>query len=102
MTIRHLVLFRLNDGVSAHDPRVREAVAASAELRESVPGGESWRIGSDVSGRDVAADFAGVGDFTSREVLAQYLADPRHQEAARLWSRVGTVVIADLDWPSRP
>ena len=99
MSIRHIVLFRLNAGVLPGDPRVREAIAASSALSNSVAGGQDWHIGPDLSGRDVAVDFAGVGDFASRDALAQFLADPQHRAAAWQWAQVGTITIADIDWP---
>jgi Stress responsive A/B Barrel Domain len=99
MTIRHLVLFRLHEDVTPDDPRVHEAVAGSAALRTSVPGGQRWRIGPDLSGRDVAAHFAGAGDFASMAALAGFLTHPLHQAAARRWATIATWTIADIEWP---
>lgn len=99
MTIRHLVLFRLHGDVRADDARVAEAVAASAALRGTVPGGEDWRIGADLSGREVSADFAGAGDFASTEALGAFLTDRRHVEAAARWAQIATWTVADLAWP---
>jgi hypothetical protein len=99
MTIRHMVLFRLNPDVPVDDPRVAEAVAGSAALRGSVPGGEDWRIGPDLSGRDVAAHFGGVGDFASQEVLSAFLAHPDHVAAAGRWSPIATWTICDVELP---
>jgi Stress responsive A/B Barrel Domain len=98
VTIRHLVLFRLHEGVATDDPRVPEAVAGSAGLRETVPGGEDWRIGPDLSGRDVAADYAGAGDFASMATLAEFLAHPLHQAAAQRWAPIATWTVADIEW----
>ena len=101
MTIRHVVLFRLNDGVSPDHPDVQAAAAASTALSATVPGGADWRLGRDLSGRQVAAHFGGVGDFESAESLAAFLTHPEHLVAASLWARVATWSVCDLDWPER-
>jgi hypothetical protein len=101
VTIRHIVLFRLHGGVSHDDPRVTEAVAGSAGLRTTVPGGEDWRIGADTSDREVSADFGGVGDFESPAVLRAFLTHPDHVAAADRWTRIAGWTVCDLEIPSR-
>lgn len=98
--IRHIVLFRLHDGVARDDPRVAEAVAGSAALRDTVPGGGDWRIGADTSGRDVAADYGGVGDFEGVEALQAFLAHPQHQAAAARWAQLATWTVCDITIPA--
>lgn len=95
--IRHMVLFTLNDDISTDDDRVRAAVAGSAALRAEVPGGSDWVIDADLSGRDIAADFAGVGDFASTHSLADFLAHPQHRAAGQRWAEIASWVIADIE-----
>lgn len=99
MSIRHVVLFHLKAGIPPDDPRVQAAVTASASLAATVPGGGSWRIGPDTSGRDVAAPFGGIGDFESREGLAAFLAHPDHGDVGMLWAPLATITVCDLEWP---
>lgn len=94
--IRHMVLFRLREGVALDDPRVAEAVAGSAALRDTVPGGADWRIGADTSGREVASHFGGVGDFEDAESLRAFLAHPDHQAAAARWAELATWTVCDI------
>lgn len=99
MSVRHVVLFRLHDGLPPSDARVQAAVAASAGLADTVPGGADWRIGPDLSGRDVAAHFGGVGDFESRETLAAFLAHPDHLAVGSLWAPLASIIVCDVQWP---
>lgn len=94
--IRHIVLFRLNEGVTTSDARVQRACAAEVALAKSFPG-VGWTFGPDVSERPGAADFAGVGEFASNEALQAFLAEPVHREAGRLWSGIADWIVADLD-----
>jgi hypothetical protein len=95
--IRHVVLFRLAEGIAGDDPRVVQAVAAEYRLAELVPEAAGWRFGPSVTHREVCADFAGVGDFDSLDALSRFLAHPAHRQAAGLWSGLATWSVADLD-----
>lgn len=97
MTIRHLVLFHLLDGIDAHDPRVSAAVAVEQELARAIPGDHGWVFGRDVSRRPVSADFAGTGDFGSAEELAAFLAHPAHAAAGEAWSGLVRLTVADIE-----
>lgn len=95
--IRHIVLFRLADGVRPEDAEVQQAVAAEHRLAEKIPGGGSWRFGPSVTSRDLCADFAGVGDFDSLDTLGRFLGHPAHLDAAKLWKNLASWTVADLD-----
>ena len=58
--IRHLVLFKLNEGVSRDEPRVADGARAFAELGAQVPEVESWECGWNVTDRPVAYDLGDV------------------------------------------
>ena len=96
--IRHIVLFRLADGVRPDDAEVQYAVAAEHRLAEQIPEGRSWRFGPSVTSRDACADFAGVGDFDTLDALARFLGHPAHLDAAKLWRNLATWTVADLDF----
>lgn len=97
MRVRHVVLFDLDRGVDAMDPRVAAACLAEERLSVKVPGDHGWTFGRDVSRRPVSADFAGSGDFASQSDLASFLAHPAHQEAAALWAPLATWRVADFE-----
>ncbi|MEY9843096.1 Dabb family protein [Streptacidiphilus sp. MAP5-3] len=95
--IRHLVLFKLNDGVTKDDPRVPAAVAAFEKVGESVKELREWQLGWNITDRDIAYDFAINSLVDDREALQAYLAHPDHQTAAGLWREFATWVIADFE-----
>ncbi|GAA2083295.1 Dabb family protein [Kitasatospora saccharophila] len=95
--IRHLVLFKLNEGVTKDDPRAVAGAAAFAELGALVPELREWECGWNFTDRDIARDFAINSLVEDREALAAYLGHPAHQAAAAQWREFATWVIADLE-----
>jgi hypothetical protein len=75
--IRHLVLFKLNEGVSRDEPRVVAGARAFAELGGLVPEVASWETGWNVSDRPVAYDFAINSSVADADALRRYLGDCR-------------------------
>lgn len=94
--IRHLVLFTLHDGVSPDGAAVRRACAAETALAARFPEVQ-WVFGPNRNGRAGAADFAGVGDFSSWAALDAFLADATHREAGLLWRDLADWFVADLE-----
>ncbi|QMU74539.1 Dabb family protein [Streptacidiphilus sp. PB12-B1b] len=94
--IRHLVLFKLNEGVAKDDPRAAEGARAFAELGGAIPQLREWECGWNLSDRDIAYDFAINSAVDDAEALQSYLAHPAHQAAVALWKTIATWVIADL------
>lgn len=95
--IRHLVLFKLNEGVGRDEPRVVAGAEAFAALGPVIPELKSWQCGWNITARDIAYDYALVGDVEDADALARYLAHPDHQAAAARWREFATWVIADLE-----
>ncbi|MEW2548850.1 Dabb family protein [Streptomyces sp. NPDC047002] len=93
--IRHLVLFKLNEGVSHDDERVRAGVRAFQELGGQVPEIESWEFARNVSGRDNAYDYAINASVADPEALRRYADHPAHVAGVALWREFATWVIAD-------
>jgi len=56
--IRHLVLFKLGEGVERDDPRVLEGVDAFRSLDGKIPEIRFWELGWNLSDRPIAYDFA--------------------------------------------
>jgi Stress responsive A/B Barrel Domain len=97
--IRHIVLFTLRPDVPAEHPRVATAVEASRRLGE-LPHARNWMLESNISDRDIAADFAAIGDFEDATGLTEFLRHPAHVAAGGMWGELATWVVADLRLPS--
>ncbi|MFJ1795106.1 Dabb family protein [Kitasatospora griseola] len=95
--IRHLVLFKLNDGVGKDDPRALAGAKAFEELGALIPELREWECGWNTTERDIAHDFAINSLVEDRDALAAYLGHPAHQAAAGQWRSFATWVIADLE-----
>ncbi|MFD3455374.1 Dabb family protein [Streptomyces sp. NPDC058691] len=93
--IRHLVLFKLNEGVERDDPRVVAGVRAFEELGGLVPELASWELGWNISPRPIAYDFALNASVADAGALTAYLEHPAHQAGVAQWHEFATWVIAD-------
>ncbi|GAA3373061.1 Dabb family protein [Streptomyces sannanensis] len=96
--IRHLVLFRLNEGVSRDEPRVTEGVKAFQELGGLIPELEFWECAWNITDRPIAYDFAINSAVHDKDALKSYLEHPAHQAAAGRWREFATWVIADYEF----
>jgi hypothetical protein len=96
--IRHLVLFKLNDGVERDEPRVVAGVRAFRELGELIPELRFWECGWNISERPIAYDFAINSAVADRDALQRYLAHPAHQAGVAQWREFATWVIADYEF----
>ncbi|BFV58313.1 Dabb family protein [Kitasatospora sp. CMC57] len=95
--IRHLALFRLNDGVTKDDPRALAGAKAFEELGGLIPELREWDCGWNTTERDIAYDYAINSKVEDREALAAYIGHPAHQAAAGQWREFATWVIADIE-----
>ncbi|MEE1828445.1 Dabb family protein [Streptomyces sp. BE20] len=95
--IRHLVLFKLNEGVSKDDGRALAGAKAFEELGPVVPELREWECGWNTTERDIAHDYAINSLVEDREALQAYLTHPAHQAAAGQWREFATWVIADIE-----
>ncbi|MFE7661738.1 Dabb family protein [Streptomyces celluloflavus] len=96
--IRHLVLFKLNEGVSRDEPRVQAAARAFQELAGRIPELESWECAWNITDRPIAYDFAINSSVADRDALKNYAEHPAHQAAAGQWREFATWVIADYEF----
>ncbi len=95
--IRHLVLFKLNEGVRVDEPRVQAGGRAFAELGALVPDVASWECGWNVADRPIAYDFAINSSVADNDALARYIEHPAHQAAVAAWAEFATWVVADYE-----
>jgi len=93
--IRHLVLFKLAEGVDRTDPRVVEGVEAFRSLDGTIPEIRFWELGWNLSDRPIAYDFAINSGFDDPDALRRYVEHPEHQAGVALWKEFATWVIAD-------
>ncbi|AEW95330.1 MULTISPECIES: Dabb family protein [Streptomycetaceae] len=95
--IRHLVLFKLNEGVDRDDPRVVAGVRAFQELGASIPELTSWECAWNITDRPIAYDYAINCTVADRDALVRYLEHPAHQAGVAQWKEFATWVIADYE-----
>ncbi|WNI16510.1 Dabb family protein [Actinacidiphila sp. ITFR-21] len=93
--IRHLVLFKLNEGVEQDEPRVVAGAKAFAELGALVPEVATWECGWNISERPIAYDFAINSSVADPAALGRYAAHPAHQAVVAQWAEFATWVVAD-------
>ncbi|MFE2558696.1 Dabb family protein [Streptomyces sp. NBC_00090] len=93
--IRHLVLFKLNDGVSREEPRVVAGVEAFRALGEQIPELTFWECDWNITDRPIAYDFAINSAVEDTDALQRYLEHPAHQAGVAQWREFATWVIAD-------
>ncbi|GGR80478.1 hypothetical protein GCM10010252_18710 [Streptomyces aureoverticillatus] len=96
--IRHLVLFKLNDGVRRDDPRVVAGVKAFEELGDLVPELRFWECAWNISERPIAYDYAINSAVEDADALQRYLDHPAHQAGVAQWREFATWVIADYEF----
>ncbi|WP_327235730.1 Dabb family protein [Streptomyces sp. NBC_01317] len=96
--IRHLVLFKLNEGVSRDEPRAIAGAKAFEELGGQVAELTSWECAWNISDRPIAYDFAINSAVADRDALQRYADHPAHQAAVAQWREFATWVIADYEF----
>ncbi|MDH6119414.1 Dabb family protein [Kitasatospora sp. GAS204B] len=94
--IRHLVLFKLNEGIAKDDERALAAAKAFEGLDQQVPELLEWQHGFNISPREVAYDFAINSLVADQDALQAYATHPAHVAAAQLWREIATLVVADF------
>ncbi|MFJ1972813.1 Dabb family protein [Streptomyces sp. NPDC087903] len=93
--IRHLVLFKLDEGVGRDDPRVVEGVKAFRGLGDQIEELRFWECDWNITDRPIAYDFAINSAVEDTDALQRYLEHPAHQAGVALWREFATWVIAD-------
>ncbi|GAQ66735.1 Dabb family protein [Streptomyces scabiei] len=96
--IRHLVLFKLNEGVERDDPRVVRGESAFRALDGTIAEIRSWELGWNLSDRPIAYDFAINSAFDDLDGLRAYAEHPDHQAGVALWREFATWIVADYEF----
>ena len=97
--IRHIVLFKLKDGLTREDPRVVAVSAALDALGPTLPPVLAWETHWCFGSRAVSHDFALVCDVADEAGLQAYLTDPEHQKVAAALNEVYTLSVGDFVLP---
>ncbi|MEV0230708.1 Dabb family protein [Nonomuraea sp. NPDC050786] len=95
--IRHIVLFKLKPQFTWDDECVVRAERMAAEVGAQVGDLLEWRVGRNVSDRDIAYDFVVMGLVDDEAALQRYLVHPFHQQSVRQWREISDWVVADLE-----
>jgi hypothetical protein len=93
--IKHIVLFKVREGITREDPRLLRAIDALRELEGRIGGIRSWEVGQNFSDRPIAADYALSSAFDSRDDLARYVDHPAHREVVGMLKEVCTWQVCD-------
>jgi hypothetical protein len=93
--LKHIVMFTCREGVAAQDPRVIEAYERLAQLPGQIAEVRAWEMGRNVSGRDIACDFALYSAFDDQDALQRYSDHPAHRAVVGLLREVCTWRIVD-------
>ena len=93
--IRHIVLFKLKEGVAGEDERVARAFEVLRSLPGKIEGIESWEVGENFSERPIATDYALFSSFRDREGLSRYMDHSAHREVVALLAEVCTWQVCD-------
>ncbi|WP_055533664.1 Dabb family protein [Streptomyces graminilatus] len=96
--IRHLVLFKLNEGVQRDEPRVVAGAEAFRALGGQIDELRFWECDWNITDRPIAYDFAINSAVEDVAALKRYVDHPAHQSAAAQWREFATWVIADYEF----
>ncbi|GAA1964543.1 Dabb family protein [Kitasatospora viridis] len=95
--IRHLVLFKLHEGIAKDDPRALAAAEGFVGLDKEIPVLLEWQTGWNFSPRDVAYDYAINSLVADEDALKAYATHPAHVAAAQRMLEIATLVVADFE-----
>jgi hypothetical protein len=97
--IRHIVLFKLKDGLTRDDPRVQAVSSALTTLGPTLAPVLSWETHWCFGSRPVSHDFALVCDVADEAGLAAYQNDAEHQKVSAELREVFTLAVGDFVLP---
>ncbi|MFD6887646.1 Dabb family protein [Streptomyces sp. NPDC059957] len=95
--ICHVVLFKFHDGVGWDDPRFLEADRDVRVLPQSIPEILEWKCGRNVTNREIAYDYAVIGNFKDKSAVETYLYHPVHMRGVDQWRQFSTWVVTDFE-----
>jgi len=94
--IRHIVLFKLNSGLTRDDPQVAATFQALTELGPTLPIVRAWEVRECFGTRPVSHEFALISEFDDEADLAAYGVDPDHRKVMAQLDQIITPAVADF------
>ena len=94
--VKHLVLVKFNEGITADDPRVKEVMARFERMPREIPVIKGWQTGLNFAARPCASEWALCSDFEDEAAFEAYLKHPVHIEAVNLWRELATWTYCDF------
>ncbi len=94
--VKHLVLVKLNEGITSVDARVQEVAARFEQMPQQISVIKSWQVGFNFAARPFNSDWALSSDFENEAAFEAYLKHPVHIEAVNLWRAVATWTYCDF------
>ena len=95
--IRHIVLFKVKDGLPRDDGDVLRALEALRALEGVIPQIREWEVGENFSTRPVAVDFALISAFDTVQDLGAYIDHEAHRAVVGLLQKVCTWQVCDFE-----
>lgn len=95
MTIRHIVMWRLDEADDAQ-PKEARGIAIKERLESLpalIPEIKSYEVGLNINPTERAWDIVLVSTFDSREDLSVYSNHPEHQEIVKTIRALGTEAV---------
>ena len=77
--IRHIVLFKLREGLSREDAEVVATREALTNLGPALPMVRAWEVRPCFGDKPTSHDFILISEFDNEADLAQYAVDPDHK-----------------------
>jgi len=94
--ITHVVLFKLDPGVSAQGAAAQAFHAAMLALPAQIPQIRAWRCGFNCTPDPQAYDYVLVAEFDDQAALFAYFEHPAHVAAVEKLAGVGDLVFGDI------
>lgn len=84
--IRHIVFFKLQDNSPQNKKRVKDIILP---LKDTIDTIRSYQVGINFADEERAYDLALVGDFETKEDLANYAKHPEHLKVISILKSMG-------------
>lgn len=96
--IRHIVLFKYNDGLTQADPEVAATRQALTDLGPTLPIVRGWEVRQCFGDQAVSHDLILLAQFDTKADLAAYAVDPEHQKVIVQLDRIADrKAVADFE-----
>lgn len=95
--IRHVVMFKVKDGILRDGADVLGAFEALRALEGCIPEIREWEVGKNFSPRPIAADYVLLSAFDTVKDLEVYVGHRAHRDVVDLLREVCTWQVCDFE-----